>query len=61
MLDIKRGRFPSSVEEAEALRDSYLDKLSIIYQQLKDSYKPQIIDFDYLDKEVLKRYKTYYN
>ena len=58
MMDIKRGRFPSTKEEAFALRDSYIDKIAEIYDDRKLAYKPQPIDYPRLDKIVLDFYKT---
>lgn len=49
MLDIKRGRFPGSLEEAEKLKDEYVDKLNELYSIKKLEYKPQEIDYDILD------------
>ena len=54
MLDIKRGRFPNSLEEATALRDEYVNRLTNIYQEAKIVYKQQEIDYEILDNIVLK-------
>lgn len=54
MLDIKRGRFPTTKEEAFALRDKYVDKVKEIYEQRKLEYKPQLVDYDMLDKIFLE-------
>lgn len=58
MMDIKRGRFPSTKEEAFLLRDSYITKIAEIYDDRKLSYTPQKIDYEVLDKIVLDFYKT---
>lgn len=54
MLDIKRGRFPNSLEEATALLDEYVNRLTNIYQEAKIAYKQQEIDYEILDNIVLK-------
>jgi len=54
MLNIKRGRFPSSVEEAIALRDRFVERLNEIYEKRKLKYQPQEVDYDLLDKIVAK-------
>ena len=58
MLDIKRHRFPLTKEEAFALRDSYVAKLSEIYEVKKLNYEPQPVDYEAIDKIVMTYYKT---
>lgn len=58
MMDIKRGRYPSSKEAAFRMRDSYLAKLNSIYETKKLAYTPQKVDYEALDKIVLDFYKT---
>lgn len=53
MLDIKRGRFPTSLEEAEALRDKYVLELNKLYHAKKIAYLPQEIDYNLLDNLML--------
>jgi len=53
MIDIKRGRYPDTLEEAEQLRDEYLMKLNGIYEDRKLLYEVQPIDYDTLDTIVL--------
>jgi hypothetical protein len=53
MMDIKRGRFPATVEAAEKLRDHYIHKLNDIYQERKLAYVPQLIDYKAIDKIVI--------
>jgi len=50
MLDIKRGRFPGNLEEAERLRDEYISKINDIYAEKKMRYEKQSIDYDMLDE-----------
>lgn len=57
MLDIKRGRFPGSLEEAEKLKDEYVAKLNELYSVKKLKYKPQEIDYDILDEIVMENLK----
>jgi len=54
MLDIKRGRFPDSLEAAEKLRDEYVGKLEEVYEERKLNYEVQTVDFDVLDDLVQK-------
>lgn len=56
MLDIKRGRTPATLAEAESLRDDYLQALGAIYESRKLAYAPQPVDYDYLDSIVLPYY-----
>ena len=58
MLDVKRGRFPETLAEAEQLRDGYVTKLSAIYEERKLSYTPQLVDYDRLDAIVLDYYRS---
>ena len=57
MLDIKRGRIPTTLAEAMSLRDTYLAKLAQIYEDRKLSYQPQEVDYSTIDKIVLNYYK----
>lgn len=57
MLDIKRGRVPSTKEEAELMRDAYVNALHAIYEDRKFSYQPQEVDYSAIDKIVLDYYK----
>lgn len=52
MMDIKRGRQPQTLELAEALRDTYVSKLSTIYEERKLTYIPQEVNYDILDTIV---------
>lgn len=54
MLNIKRGRFPSTKEEAFLLRDEYVDKLNKIYEQRKLEYSSQPVDYNVLDSIVMQ-------
>ena len=56
MLDIKRGRYPDNVADAEALRDLYVDKISKIYEAKKLAYKEQEVDYKYIDSIVMEHY-----
>jgi hypothetical protein len=56
MLDIKRGRFPSTKEEAEQLRDEYVAKIAKIYEERKLSYQPQKVNYEQLDEIVMKEF-----
>lgn len=56
MMDIKRGRFPSSVEEADKLRDEYISALNAIYESRKLKYEPQPVDTELLDHIVMSYY-----
>jgi len=57
MLDIKRGRFPASVEEADKMKDDYVSYINEIYQSKKEAYQLQEVDYDLLDSLVLNYYK----
>ena len=57
MLDIKRGRFPVTKEQAFLLRDEYIAKLSEIYETKKIEYTPQPVNYELLDSIVLDYYK----
>jgi predicted nucleotidyltransferase len=50
MLDIKRGRFPETKEQAFALRDEYVQKVADIYESKKLMYKVQKVDYNLLDE-----------
>ena len=52
-MDIKRGRLPGSLEQAEKLRDEYVDKLADIYEAKKLIYKVQPVDYLLLDEIVM--------
>jgi len=54
MLDIKRGRYPETKEEAFKLRDDYVEKLNNIYNEKKLEYSPQKVDYNMLDEIVMK-------
>jgi len=54
MLDVKRGRFPDTLNEAEALRDTYVKLLGEIYEERKLVYKVQPVDYDMIDKIVMR-------
>jgi len=54
MLDIKRGRYPNTKEDAFKLRDSYIDKLDAIYSDRKLKYKVQNVDYSILDEIMMK-------
>ena len=56
MLDIKRGRFPKTKEEAVLLRDEYVRKLNNLYESRKLSYTKQEIDYDLIDEIVIQSY-----
>ena len=56
MLDIKRGRFPKTKEEAFLLRDEYVRKLNNLYESRKLSYTKQEIDYDLIDEIVIQSY-----
>ena len=56
MLDIKRGRFPESLEEAEKLRDQYIELINGIYEDRKLAYKEQEVDYKYIDSIVMEYY-----
>lgn len=56
MLDIKRGRFPKTKEEAFLLRDEYIIKLNNLYESRKLSYVKQGIDYDLIDEIVIQSY-----
>lgn len=56
MLDIKRGRFPKTKEEAFLLRDEYITKLNNLYESRKLSYVKQEIDYDLIDEIVIQSY-----
>ena len=56
MLDIKRGRYPDNVADAEALRDLYVDKIAQIYDAKKLAYKEQEVDYKYIDSIVMEYY-----
>lgn len=56
MLDIKRGRFPKTKEEAFLLRDEYIIKLNNMYESRKLSYVKQGIDYDLIDEIVIQSY-----
>ena len=56
MLDIKRGRFPKTKEEAFLLRDEYIRKLNNLYESRKLSYTKQEIDYDLIDEIVIQSY-----
>ena len=57
MMKVKRGILLTK-EEAFALRDSYVVKLSEIYEVKKLNYKPQPVDYEAIDKIVMAYYKT---
>lgn len=54
MLNVKRGRFPASLEAAIELRDRFVERLGEIYEKRKLAYKPQEVDYEMLDKIVMK-------
>ena len=56
MLDIKRGRYPDNVADAEALRDLHVDKIAQIYDAKKLAYKEQEVDYTYIDSIVMEYY-----
>lgn len=58
MMDIKRGRVPATVEEAQTIRDSFTTALNIIYEDRKLLYTPQSINYELLDSIVMG-YLTY--
>lgn len=58
MMDIKRGKLPGSRDAAFKLRDSYLTKITEIYDIRKLAYSPQKVDYTTIDKIVLDFYKT---
>ncbi len=58
MLDIKRGRFPGSLEEAIKLRDTYIEKVNDIYETKKLQYVQQKIDYKVIDKIVLDNLRS---
>ena len=60
MLDIKRGRFPSTLAEAEALRDFYISKINAIYADRKLSYQDQPINYAPIDAIVMQHLVDYY-
>jgi hypothetical protein len=53
MLDIKRGRFPETLKEAEDMKTSYVDRLNKVYESRKLAYTKQNIDYNILDNIVL--------
>ena len=53
MLDIKRGRYPSTLVEAEQLRDTYVAELEKFYEARKEAYTPQEVDYAFLDSIVM--------
>lgn len=58
MMAIKRHRFPATKEEAFKLRDEYVQKLELIYEEKKKAYTSIPIDYEVLDKILLKHYAT---
>lgn len=60
MMNIKRGRYPSTKEEAFVLRDDYVAKLTKIYEEKKLVYKPQSVNYEILDKIVMNHYISTY-
>ena len=52
MLKIKRGFYTK--QEAEAVKDEYMEELDKIYEKRKLQYTPQMIDFDAIDKIMVK-------
>jgi len=54
MMDLKRGRYPNTLLEAERLRDSYVESLGSIYEEKKLAYKPQEVDYEMIDDIVIK-------
>ena len=60
MMDIKRHRFPSTKEEAFKLRDEYVQKLELIYEEKKSAYTSIPIDYEALDSILIKHYVNAY-
>jgi len=56
MLDIKRGRFPYTFEEATAMKDEYVRRLYKVYATRKSAYKEQVVDYDTIDSIVMQHY-----
>lgn len=54
LIEIKRGKLP--LQEAEALRDEYLQRLERIYEEAKLKYQPQEVDYAILDEIVMQEY-----
>lgn len=54
MLGIKRGSLAKA--DAKLLMDKYIQKLLAIYDSRKLAYTPQTVDYDAIDKIVLKYY-----
>lgn len=54
MLDIKRGRYPGALYKAQAMRDEYVERLSVLYEERKLKYTPQEVDYKLLDKITLQ-------
>lgn len=54
LIAIKRGKL--SLKEAEETRDRYIKRLNDIYDELKLAYKPQDVDYEILDKIVMKEF-----
>jgi len=61
MMDIKRGRQPSTKEEAFKLRDEYVTKLETVYTERKLAYELQEVDYDKIDTIVIKHLVNYYH
>lgn len=53
MMDIKRGRFPNNLTEAEEMRDGYVFLLQQIYEDKKIQYTPQVVDYSKIDSIVI--------
>lgn len=53
MLDIKRGRYPSTLSEAEDLKNQYIEKLNAIYEDRKLRYVEQPVDYHTIDDIVI--------
>lgn len=56
MMDIKRGRYPSTKEEAFELRNYYITKLNEIYESKKLVYKAQPVNYELIDAIVMNHY-----
>lgn len=57
MMDIKRGRYPGNLLDAENLRDSYVTELEKFYEERKLAYIPQEVNYDLLDSIVMEYLK----
>jgi hypothetical protein len=50
MMDVKRGRYPKTKDEAFKMRDEYVQKINEIYECRKEKYTPIEVDKIFIEE-----------